>query len=54
MNHLLERKAVRLVTMAHDPLKERRQLYTLSRAVQVRRTEAGLEMDFGWCLLRLG
>ena len=54
MKHLLEMKAARLVTMARDPVDERRQLYTLSPAVQVRRTEAGLEMDFGCCLIRLG
>lgn len=55
MKHLLEMKAARLVTMARDPVDERRQLYTLSQAVLVRRTEAGrLEMDFGCCLMRIG
>jgi hypothetical protein len=28
-------------------------LYTLSPAVVVRRTEAGLEMDFDCCLMRV-
>lgn len=53
MKHLLEMKAAGLVTMARDPVDERRQLYSLSPAVQVRRTEVGLEMDFGCCLVRL-
>ena len=54
MKHLLEMKAAGLVTMARDPVDERRMLYTLSPAVQVRRTETGLEMDFGCCLTRQG
>jgi len=53
MKHLLEMKAAGLVTMARDPVDERRMLYTLSPSVQVRRTETGLEMDFDCCLMRV-
>lgn len=40
--------------MSRDPVDERRQLYSLTPAVQVRHTEAGLEMDFGCCVFRVG
>ena len=53
MKHLLEMKAADLVTMARDPVDERRMLYTLNPAILVRRTEAGLEMDFDCCLMRV-
>ena len=43
-----------LVEMSPDPDDSRRQLYTLSPQVQVRRSDAGaIEMDFGCCVLRL-
>ncbi len=42
-----------LVRMARDPHDERRQLYTLDPSVIVRRTDAGLELDFGCCLVRV-
>lgn len=54
MKQLLEMKAAGLLTMERDPVDERRMLYRLSAAVQVRRTESGLEMDFGCCLMRVG
>lgn len=53
MKHLLEMKAAGLVTMARDPVDERRMLYMLTPAVIVRHTEAGLEMDFDCCLMRV-
>jgi hypothetical protein len=40
--------------MSPDPADSRRQLYTLSPQVQVRRTDAGaVEMDFGCGVLRM-
>jgi DNA-binding transcriptional ArsR family regulator len=43
-----------LVEMSPDPADSRRQLYTLSPQIQVRRSDAGaIEMDFGGCVLRL-
>lgn len=43
-----------LIEMSPDPVDSRRQLYTLSPQVQVRRSESGaIEMDFGCCVLRL-
>lgn len=43
-----------LVEMSPDPADSRRQLYTLSPQVQVRRSESGaIEMDSGCCVLRM-
>jgi hypothetical protein len=40
--------------MSPDPADSRRQLYTLSPQVQVRRSDAGaVEMDFDCCVLRM-
>jgi DNA-binding transcriptional ArsR family regulator len=36
-----------------DPTDSRRQLYALAAAILVARTERGLEMDFGCCVVRL-
>lgn len=42
------------IEMSPDPADSRRQIYTLSPQVQVHRSESGaLEMDFGYCVLRL-
>lgn len=53
LKHLNELRAAGLVSMKEDPQDRRRQLYTLTSAVTARRTEAGLELDFGCCLARL-
>lgn len=53
LKHLIELRAAGLVTMARDPDDDRRQRYTISPAIAVTRTEKGLEMDFGCCLVRV-
>lgn len=43
-----------LAEMSPDPVDSRRQHYTLSPQVQVRRSDArAIEMDFGCCVLRM-
>jgi len=53
LKHLIELRAAGLVNMALDPSDERRQLYTLSPAILVNRTDKGLELDFGCCVVRV-
>jgi len=54
IKHLVHLRDAALVEMSPDPADSRRQLYTLSPQVQVRRSESGaVEMDFGCCVLRL-
>lgn len=54
IKHLVQLRDAALVEMSPDPADSRRQLYTLSPQVQVRRSDAGdIEMDFGCCVLRL-
>lgn len=55
IKHLVVLREAALVEMSPDPTDSRRQLYTLSPQVQVRRSDAGtIEMDFGCCVLRMG
>ena len=54
IKHLVHLRDAALVEMRPDPVDSRRQLYTLSPQVQVRRSDAGaIEMDFGCCVLRM-
>jgi DNA-binding transcriptional ArsR family regulator len=54
IKHLVQLRDAALVEMSPDPADSRRQLYTLSPQVQVRRSDAGaVEMDFGCCVLRM-
>lgn len=53
LKQLIELRTAGLVKMARDPNDERRQLYTLSPAIIVKRTDSGLELDFGCCVVRV-
>ena len=54
INHSDNLREAGLVDASTDPDDSRRQLYTLSPQVQLRRDPAGeVEMDFGCCVLRL-
>jgi DNA-binding transcriptional ArsR family regulator len=54
IKHLVHLRDAALVEMSPDPADSRRQLYTLSPQVQVRRSDAGaIEMDFGCGVLRM-
>ena len=54
IKHLVHLRDAALVEMSPDPSDSRRQLYTLSPQVQVRRSDAGaVEMDFDCCVLRM-
>ena len=54
IKHMGNLREAELVDTSPDPDDSRRQLYTLSPQVQVRGdAAAGVEMDFGCCVLRL-
>ena len=54
IKHLGNLREAGLVDTSADPADSRRQLYTLSPQVQIRRHPAAeVEMDFGCCVLRL-
>jgi DNA-binding transcriptional ArsR family regulator len=54
LKHLIALREARVITTRADPVDCRRQLYTLSEQIPVRKSESGtVEMDFGCCLLRL-
>lgn len=53
LKHLIELREAKMVRMSPDPDDHRRQLYVLTEALQVRRSEQGLELDFGCCVWRV-
>ena len=54
LKHLIVLREAGVAISQPDPADSRRQLYTLSPQVQVRRNDAGaVEMDFGCCVLRM-
>jgi DNA-binding transcriptional ArsR family regulator len=54
LKHLIELREAKMVRMSPDPVDNRRRLYVLTEAVQVNRSEQGLELDFGCCVWRVG
>jgi DNA-binding transcriptional ArsR family regulator len=53
LKHLIELREAKMVRMSPDPVDYRRRLYVLTEAVQVIRSEQGLELDFGCCVWRV-
>jgi DNA-binding transcriptional ArsR family regulator len=53
LKHLTAMRDARLIFTQEDPGDRRRQLYTISRDVTLRTTDAGQEIDFGCCVLRV-
>ena len=53
LKHLLALRNAGLVITRDDPVDSRRQLYSLSPAVPLTKTEKGIELDFGFVLLRI-
>lgn len=53
LKHLIELREAKMVRMSPDPVDNRRRLYVLTEAVQVIRSEQGLDLDFGCCVWRV-
>ena len=53
LKHLGALRDAGFLLASPDPADARRQLYALGPAVSVNRTEQGMEMDFGCCVVQL-
>ena len=53
LKHLTTLRDARFLTTMPDPSDKRRTLYALAPDVPVAKTERGIEMDFGCCVLRI-
>lgn len=54
LKHLSVLRAAGLLVTAPDPVDERRTLYSLAPTVPVVKTDAGIVIDFGCCVVRAG
>ena len=53
LKQLVSMREAGLLVTTPDPQDGRRMLYSLAPAVPVKKTEAGVELDFGFCRLRV-